>query len=407
MPILFAIIILSSLGFGLLLPGFLFAAENLGASATAATTIVATYSIGQAVATPIWGRLSDRYGRRPMLIISMAGSTVAYLGLAMATDLTTLTIARLISGLTAGNFSVATAYVSDITPPEKRAQGMGMVGVAISIGFMIGPGLGGLLVGTDPDAVTLFLPSVVAAGAFALTLLACLFGLKESLPPEKRAAAMAQEEGALSQGGVSAMLHVLGRPVIAMLVALGFLVFFAAAMFETIMPLWTEARYGWTPREVGFLFLYLGLVVMIVQGLVVGRVAPLIGEARLSFTALIVYGFGLLCMTQAPTWQWMILGITFTAMGGAAFTTSTTSLVSQQAGDSERGLVLGLYQSAVWLARSPGMGPTMSGLLFSTVSVNGPLFAGAVLMAPSLCLLLLILRRIAARGASPGDAALL
>ena len=201
------------------------------------------------------------------------------------------------------------------------------------------------------------------------------------------------------------MLHVLKRPVVAMLVGLGFLVFFAAAMFETIMPLWTEARYDWTPREVGFLFLYLGLVVMTIQGLVVGRVAPLIGEARLSFVALLVYGFGLLCMTLAPTWQWMILGITFTAMGGAAFTTSTTSLVSKQAGESERGLVLGLYQSAVWLARSPGMGPTMSGLLFSQVGVNSPLFAGAILMAPSLGLLFLIVRRIAAREASVGDTA--
>ena len=329
----------------------------------------------------------------------MAGSTLAYLGLALAPDLLTLTIARLISGLTAGNFSVATAYVSDITPPEKRAQGMGMVGVAISIGFMIGPGLGGLLVGTDPDAVTLFLPGVVAAVAFAATLLACLFALKESLPPEKRLAALATAEGSAAEGGVSAMLQALKRPIVAMLVALGFMVFFAATMFETIMPLWTEARFDWTPREVGFLFLYLGLVVMCVQGLVVGRVAPLIGEERLSFIALVVYGCGLFSMTQAPTWQWMIAGITFTAMGGAAFTTSTTTLVSKQAGESERGLVLGLYQSAVWLARSPGMGPTMAGLLFAGAGANSPLYAGAVLMLPSLFLLWLIARRIRGRQA--------
>ena len=139
MPILFLTVLLSGLGFGLVLPGFLFFAENLGASPALATAIIATYSLGQFIATPVWGRASDRYGRKPVLVITMAGAVLSYLLLAYATNLWVLAVARFLNGIMAGNLAVAMAYASDATPPERRAQGMGRVGGAISLGFIIGP----------------------------------------------------------------------------------------------------------------------------------------------------------------------------------------------------------------------------------------------------------------------------
>lgn len=373
MPILLLTIMLSGMGFGLVLPAFLFYAENLGASATIAATIIGTYSIGQFIATPIWGRLSDQHGRKPILIVSMAGLTLSYLLLAFAENLWLLALSRLMSGLMAGNIAVAMAYVSDITPVEKRAQGMGYVGGSISLGFIIGPALGGLLGGADASSATLLWPGLAAAFISAVTLVATFF-LQESRTKQQRDDANA----AGGPGGLIAAKRVFQRPVIAQLVTVGFLVYFAMALFETIMPLWAQARFEWGPREVGLSFTYLGLVVGFVQAFLVGRLAPIFGEARLVMAGLTSYAIGLTIMTQAPVWQVMMFGITFTAGGGAMIITSMSSLVSSQAEEHERGLVLGVYNSGSWLGRSGG--PPVSGLLFGNVGVQAPLYGAAVIV---------------------------
>jgi MFS family permease len=317
MPILLMTILLSGLGFGLVLPSFLFYAENLGASPVIATTIIGTYSVGQFLATPIWGRLSDRFGRKPILVISLAGQAVSYLLLAFADSLWLMAIARAMTGLMSGNLPVAMAYVTDVTPPEKRAQGMGFIGGAISLGFIVGPALGGLLGGADAQSASLLLPGLVAAVVTTLTCLAGLVFLTESLPAEERATAAAGPR----EGGWAAARRVLRQPVLAQMIVVGFLVYLAMAQFETIFPLWTGERFGWGPREVGFSFTYLGLTVGLVQGVLVGRLVPRFGEARLVSVGLISYAFGLLVMSQAPVWQIMMAGITFTAGGGALFIT--------------------------------------------------------------------------------------
>jgi MFS family permease len=390
MPILLVTIVLSGMGFGLILPAFLFYAENLGASATIAATIIGTYSIGQFISTPIWGRMSDRYGRKPMLLLSMAGLTLSYLLLASAENLWVLALARTMNGLMSGNLAVAMAYVSDITPVEKRAQGMGYVGGSISIGFIVGPMIGGLLGGADAESASLFLPGLAAVMICAVTFIATLF-LKESLPPEKRA--KGATEG--TPGGLAAAKQVFARPILARLVLLGFMVYFAMALFETIMPLWAQARFDWGPREVGYCFTYLGFVVAIVQGVLVGRLAPKFGETRLIMAGLSAYAFGLLVMTQVPVWQLMMFGISFTAGGGAMVVTSLSSLVSGQAAETERGLVLGVFNSGSWMGRAGG--PPVSGLLFEGIGVQVPLYVAAVIMLPCLLMATLIRARIQRR----------
>ncbi len=410
MVILFFVIVFSSMGFGLVLPPFIFVAQNFGASAMFAAFIISTFAMGQFLATPVWGKLSDRHGRKPILVLTMLGSAVAYGLMAWADVLGNvwlLLISRFLTGLMAGNFAAATAYVTDITPADKRAQGMGMVGGAVSIGFMAGPAVGGLMSGDTAESATLLWPAVAAVTVSLLTMVAIALFLKESLPPEQRATKerVAERKAA---GLDSSFRQILSRPILAPMVLMGFLVFFAMTNFETTFPLWADAGFGWGPQQVGFIFMYLGFVVMLTQMFIVGRMAPLFGEGRLLQFATCSYIFGLLFMATVPfsvdppDWRVMMFGITFTALGGAMFNTASTSWVSKQAGDTERGAVLGLYQSAGWLGRS--VGPTFSGFLFQTFGANAPLFAGALLMAPVFMIVTLIRRRHAASEAAAAAA---
>jgi MFS family permease len=381
-------ILLSGLGFGLVLPSFLFFAGNLGASPAVATTILGLFSFGQFLSSPIWGRLSDRFGRKPMLVLSLAGQTASYVLLAFSENLWLLALARGMNGLTSGNLPVAMAYVTDITPPEKRAGGLGLIGGAISLGFIVGPALGGVLGGSDAESANLFWPAVTAACICALTCLAAIVFLRESLTPEQRERAKTARDG---ESQWAATRRVFRKPALAIMVMVGFMVYTAMALFETIFPLWSGERYGWGPREVGFIFTYLGLLVGTVQGVLVGRLVPRFGEGPMVTFGLVCYCAGLLIMTQAPTWPIMVFGITFTAGGGAMFITTMSALVTHQADADERGLVLGVYQSGSWMGRS--IGPPISGLLFAALGANAPLFAAACVILPALGLVAVIRKR--------------
>jgi DHA1 family tetracycline resistance protein-like MFS transporter len=387
MPILLLTILLSGMGFGLILPGFPFVATKLGASSAVATTILGLYAVGQVLATPFWGRMSDRHGRKPLLLISIAGSLVSYLILAFASNLWLLGLGRLLTGLMGGSLALAMAYVSDLTPPEQRAKSMGYVGGSLSMGFIVGPMLGGLLGGRDAASATLLWPGLAAVFISAVMLVGATFFLQESLPPEKRAKA----GGTRGPGGFAALRLVLARPLLAQIVLVGFMVYLAMALFESIFPFWAGARFDWGPRQIGMSFTYLGAVVAVIQGLLVGRLVPVFGEGRLLIAGLVCYIFGLLVMSQAPTWPVMIFGITFTTAGSALYMTTITSLVSQQAGESERGLVLGTYNSGSWAGRA--LGPPLTGLLFDAMGVNVPLYVAALILLPCIGILLGIVAR--------------
>ena len=388
MAIIFLIIMMSAIGFGLVLPAFLFAAENLGGGPEIATMIVATYSVGQMISTPIWGRLSDRYGRKPVLVISLVGAMLSYIGLALATNLWMLGLARALGGLMAGNFSTAMAYVSDVTPEHLRAKGMGIVGAAFSLGFIVGPAIGGLLSGPDAATASLYWPGMAAAIMAGLTLVATLVFLKESLTPEQRQRAADQPHQSVWQ----ATLRVFERPVIFRMILVGLAFVFVTGMFETIFPLWANQKLTWGPREVGWLFAYLGAIVAVVQGGLIGPLTRWFGEGPLVPTATVLYALGLVIMAAAPSSGWVLFGITFTAVASSLFNPAMSSLVSQQAGAEERGLVLGVFQSATWLGRS--LGPVASGVLFGQFGREAPLLVGAVLMLPCLWVVFSFLKRM-------------
>lgn len=388
MPVLLLTILLSGMGFGLILPGFPFVAKNLGASSALATAIIGLYALGQFLSTPFWGRFSDRFGRKPMLVASLVGALVSYLIVAFAKDLWWLSFGRLLTGLMGGNLAVAMAYVADLTPPEQRARTMGWVGGSVSVGFIAGPVLGGWLGGTDAASATLLWPGLAAAGVASVAIVGAILFLKESLPPEKRA----QVGKGAGPSGFSAFRQVLTRPNLARIIVVGFMVYFAMALFETIFPFWAGDRFAWGPREIGAGFTYLGLVVAIAQGVLVGRLVPRFGEGRVLIGGLAGYAFGLLTLTQATSLPVLLFGLTFTAGGGALYLTTASSLVSKQAGESERGLVLGAYNSMSWFGRT--LGPPVTGVLFDVLGSNAPLYTSALIFLPCIIILLEVVARV-------------
>ena len=377
---------LSTVGFGLVLPTFLFYAQNLGATTAIATVIIATYSMGQFIATPLWGRLSDRIGRKPVLLISIFCQSICFMALALAPNLWMLALARFMGGIVSGNISTAMAYVSDSTNEEKRAKWLGYIGASVSIGFMTGPAIGGLLGGQDASSANLFYPGIVAASIAFMTGIIAIFFLKESLKPENRNPNTNKKSSLLKNWGL-----VFKRPVLAEIVLLGFLMMFVTGTFETIFPLWTEARFYWGPMQVGYSMTYIGLTVTLVQVFVVGRVVPLLGEVNVIRLAFIGYSIGLFIMAQAPSWVVMMVGLTFSASSGATFGTAASSFVSKVAGDNEKGFVLGVYQSCGWLGRISG--PLAVGVVFSAIGVNAPLYLGILVLIPCIIIISVVAKK--------------
>ena len=383
MPVLLITILLSGMGFGLILPGFPFVAEKLGVPHWAGPMMLGLYAIGQFIATPFWGRYSDRYGRRPLLIGSIVGGMVGHLICAFAPNPWVLASGRLLTGLMGGNIPVAMAYAADISPPELRAKTLGTVGASLSMGFIVGPLIGGLLGGKDAASATLLWPGLAAASVCLLAIVGAVFFLKESLPPEKRAVVRPDGD---ATGAASAFRQVVQRPVLGQLLIVGFLAYLAMAAFETNFPFWAGDRFGWGPREIGLAFTYLAVLVVTAQGLLVGPLVKRFGEKRLLMAGLSSYVFGLLVMTQSLFWGVMLFGITFTTTGSALYMTTMNSLVSKQAADSERGLVLGTFNTASWLGRA--LGPGMVALLgVAGLSRDAPLFTAALLMLPCIAVI--------------------
>jgi len=378
---------LSTVGFGLILPTFLFYAQNLGATTAIATMIIATYSMGQFIATPLWGRLSDHIGRKPVLLISIFCQSICFIALALAPNLWMLALARFIGGLVSGNISTAMAYVSDSTSEEKRAKWLGYIGASISIGFMTGPAIGGLLGGQDASSANLFYPGIVAASIALLTGIFAIFFLEESLRPENRSSNTNKESSLLKNWGL-----VFKKPILGEIVLLGFLMMFVTGTFETIFPLWTEARFDWGPMQVGYSMTYIGLTVTLVQVFVVGRIVPLLGEVNVIRLAFLGYSIGLFIMAQAPSWAVMIVGLTFAASSGATFGTAASSFVSKVAGDNEKGFVLGVYQSCGWLGRISG--PLAVGVVFGTIGVNAPLYLGILVLIPCIIIISVVAKKV-------------
>ena len=324
-PTLFLIVVVDLVGFGLVIPLLPFYAVRFAASPQEVTALVAIYSLAQLVTAPLWGRLSDRVGRRPVLLASLTASALAYLWLGGATALWMLFAARAFAGACAGNIAAAQAYVADVTKPEERARGMGLIGAAFGLGFMIGPALGGLLAGNDPLTADLETPAWVAAGLSALALLGVLLLLPESLPADRR-------DGAPPTGRLGVVLSVLRRPVLSRLIVVNFLVILAFAGMQSVFAIWAMPQLGWGPGQVGYVFAYVGLVSAVLQGGLIGRLTRYFGEERLLLSGLALIIAGFLIMPFAHHLPVLGGAVTGLALGTGLVQPAINSLISRRAG---------------------------------------------------------------------------
>jgi MFS family permease len=382
MAVLFLIVFIDLLGFGIIIPLLPFYAEHFGAGPAVATWLMASYSLAQLFFSPIWGRLSDRHGRRPILLIALGFSVASYLWLGLAGALWMLFAARLLAGVGAGNIAAAQAYVADVTTPENRAKGMGLIGAAFGLGFTVGPALGGLLAGDARTATSVALPAFVAAGLSAAAWLATLIFLPESLKPGDLPEARA--------GRLQLAREAFGRPALRRLILLLFLTLTAFAGMETTFALWAQAGFGWGPREVGWVFFLVGMVLILVQGGLIGRLTQRFGEARLVVAGTALIAAGLLGLTQARGLTGVLVTCTLLALGMGLLNPSVNSLLSRRARADNQGGILGVAQSASSLARI--VGPAIAGPLFANEGRNAPYYLGTAIMLAVLAIAFGLLR---------------
>jgi len=298
--------------------------------------------------------------------------------------------ARAFAGACAGNIAAAQAYIADITGPEERARGMGLIGAAFGLGFIIGPALGGLIAGNDPATADIETPALVAAGLSVLALCGVLLLLPESLPADRR-------DRTAGRSRVGAVMDVLSRPILSRLILIFFLVILAFAGMESTFALWAIEQFGWGPRQVGYVFAYIGVLSAVLQGGLIGHLARRFGEERLLLGGLTLIGLGLLVMTLAQNLALLVAAVTALALGMGLTQPSLNSLISRRAGADEQGEVLGVSQSTASLSRV--LGPFAAGFCFAEFGRDAAFLWGAVLVAAALLLALRLLRLAVARPA--------
>lgn len=374
MLVLFFVVFIDLVGFGIVIPLLPFFGEHFQASPDVVTLLLATYSITQLISAPVLGRLSDKYGRRPILLFSLLGSIITYVWLGFAETLMMLFIARAFNGFMAGNIATAFAYIADITTPENRAKGMGVIGAAFGLGFIAGPAIGGILAGPDAANPNFQLPALTAAALSTIAFLLAIVKLKESLSEEARAKIAKMPPRKHWQS----FFETLMRPRLGLLIGLSFLCTFVFAGMETTFAMWTRREFSWGPEQNGYLFAFLGIISALIQGGLIGRLSKKFGEGKLVMVGSLLLGIGIGLIPFSHTLTMLLVATTILACGFALSTPSLNSLISFEAGDTERGGVMGASRSAATLARV--LGPVLAGVLFAQLGRDVPYYAGFVIM---------------------------
>jgi DHA1 family tetracycline resistance protein-like MFS transporter len=367
---LVCVVLIGMTGFGVFLPIFPFLALDLGATPTAATIAMGAYSFGQLIASPLWGRLSDKVGRKPVLIAGLLGGVASYLWLSRAASVEELGAARLFGGLMAGNVGAAFAATADISDDDTRARNMGFLGAAVGLGFIAGPALGAAFIGDAPSREDFARVCVISAMLGACATVGALLFFKETAQPSLHDTA--------KSGRVRRLALLTSRPALARLCAVVLFFITAQALMETTFGLWAEAALSWGPREVGWTLAALGVGAVLLQGGLAGRAARMLGErvTLLIGLGLCAAGFGGLAVAQTVAALAAALGALVAGIGLS--TPALNALVAEQAAAHERGAVMGLSQSASALGRV--LAPLGAGLVFEGMGASAPFIAAALLV---------------------------
>lgn len=364
------VVFIDLLGFSLILPLLPYYAETFQANQAVTGLLIASYAAMQLIGAPILGRLSDRFGRRPILLISVFGTFIGFLLLGFANSLWMLFASRILDGLTGGNLSVAQAYISDVTDEKSRSKGLGMIGAAFGLGFIIGPVTGGLL-----SQWGYAVPAFAAAAVSFFNLILIFAWLPESLNPEKLTAAVAAKRPSVN---FSALLVALKRPFTGPILITRFFFGLAFAIFQTIFSLYALAKFNLTARDTGFVLTYVGLLSVIVQGFLVGRLTKKFREDLLIAVCVILMGMSLLGWALAPSLLWVYIIMTPTALSGGLLNTLLSSTLTKAVSTQEVGGILGLSTSVESSTRI--IAPILGGALLQQIGPWAPGVFGAMIM---------------------------
>jgi len=371
MALMLFTVFLDLLGIGLIFPIGPFYASAFGASAFDVGLLFTMFSVAQFLTIPILGALSDRYGRRPVLLIGIAGEVVGYIVFGVATSLTMLYLSRLIAGASSGNIGAAQAYIADISTPRERTHSFGLLGAAVSVGFLFGPALGGFL-----GAYDLRLPAYAAAVLVAINWITVFVWLPEALSVELRSTRPLT--AGLNPFGVLAGL--LRRPLLRAPLAATFLCNFAFSGYLTSFALFTSARFGWGPQQVAIVLIIQSIMSIAIQTLGVRYLSTLLPDTSILVLGIGANLLGFLVIAFAPDPLILyIVSAPLQATGSALWRPSLSSLITKLVSGNEQGLANGGSQASSALATI--IGPMGAGVLFEQVGTTAPFLAGAGLFA--------------------------
>jgi len=364
--VIFTTVFIDLVGFGIVIPVLPFYAEGTRFNASPRTVglLFASYSVMQLIFSPILGRLSDKHGRRPVLLISIIGTGIGFLILGFANTLWMLFVGRILDGITGGNISTAQAYIADITTAENRARGMGLIGAAFGLGFVFGPAIGGILSRWGVEVPFLF-----AAGLCFANALLLYFTLPETVTPDHPA-----RVSAAGGRGFSQLMQSLKNPRLGFVLTIYFLFIVAFSIMTTSFSLFTMFRFGYDAQHTGYLFAYVGILAVIVQGGLIGRLVKRFGELPLVIVGAFLFAGSLFSVPfvgpQTGGLLALLVGGGLFSIGNSLSAPSLTSLASKSVGAADQGSVLGVTQSVASLARA--VGPTLAALLIhSAIAFRG------------------------------------
>ncbi len=387
---LIAVIFINMLGFGIIVPLLPFYAKSFNAQPWQIGLIFGAYSVGAFFGEPFWGRLSDRYGRKPLLISTIMGNCLCYLALAFAPNIWVAFFIRLVGGLAAGNGAVVQGYIADVTPPEKRARQMSYQGAAWNVGLIIGPSVGGFFAHENMGPAGFRIPLFIASGLALLCVIAITLIIKESRVREEGISHRPSRWAAIGEAT--------SHPVIGRMMLLTFLVGFAFTGIESQFGLWSQARFGWGPRDIAICFAFTGATAFFFQTMVTGRLSERYGEGTMLAIGMGVTAIAAALQVVSVGGPMTIALMCVTAAAQSVAFPNVGAIISRTADPHRQGQILGLNNAMGALARM--VGPTCAGLVVPVVR-DGPFILGALVVAPAILLALSAVRRAPQRDDAP------
>lgn len=385
LPTLLFVVFMNLLGFGMVIPLLPFFAQSFHAAPWQISLIFSAYAMGGFLGEPFWGRLSDRIGRKPVLISTLAANCLCYGLMAFAPNVWAAFVIRFLGGMFAGNGSVVQGYIADVTPPEERAGKMARIGVAFNIGFIVGPSISGFLAHPAMGPAGFRAPFLAASALGGLSALGVVFLVRES---RARRTDMINQPSRWAMAG-----RAISHPVVGKLLLLTLLSGFAFNGIDSIFGFWGQKSFNWGPHELGIVFGVMGITNALAQWFVTGQLSKRYGQARMlaAGMALTVVATALIPLSRGLVSATALMSLM--AFGMSVAFPNVSAMISKVADSDRQGQALGLNNATGALARF--IGPLCAGLIFSGISIEGPFWIASAIVLPAIALAILAGRAVA------------